>query len=37
MVVDEQLLGQVMVLLLVIGMVVGAIGAGIAASRFLDV
>jgi cell division transport system permease protein len=37
MVVESGFSGQVMVLLLVIGMVVGAVGAGIAASRFLDV
>jgi cell division transport system permease protein len=37
MVVESSFSGQVMVLLLVIGMVVGAVGAGIAASRFLDV
>src|SRR3954447_4294972 len=37
MVVETTFSGQVMVLLLVIGMVVGAVGAGIAASRFLDV
>ena len=37
MVVESSFSGQVMVLLLVIGMVVGAVGAGLAASRFLDV
>jgi len=37
MVVESGFSGQVMVLLLVIGMVVGAVGAGIAASRFLDI
>ena len=37
MVVETTFSGQVMVLLLVIGMVVGAVGAGIAASRFLEV
>jgi cell division transport system permease protein len=37
MVIDSGFQAQYMLIILVIGMLAGAIGSGIAASRFLDV